>query len=235
MFGRKDVYVPLVTTKRTGLVDQVIEQFRELMASGEWSLGSRIPPESELVTGLGVGRNTVREAIRALSHSGLLEVRQGDGTFVRATSEISGAVRKLCGSELRHVLEVRRALEVESARLAASARTEQDLRDLEVALHDRDEAVRRMDRETVITKDADFHLRLVQASHNPVLIGLYEGLSEAVRSSVASAFDPEIPPEEHVSHTELVAAVRDGDPDRAAAEAGGFLDELLAQMPSTDD
>ena len=226
--------MPLVTTKRTGLVDQVIDQLRELMASGEWPLGSRIPPEAELVTALGVGRNTVREAIRALSHSGLLEVRQGDGTFVRATSEISGAVRKLCGDELLHVLEVRRALEVEGARLAASARTEQDVREIEECLAARDEAVRRLDRETVITRDADFHLRLVRASHNPVLVGLYEGISEAVRSRVASSFDPEVPPEEHVSHTELVAAVRDGDPERAAAEAGGFLEELLAQHSKTD-
>ncbi|GAA2780187.1 FadR/GntR family transcriptional regulator [Saccharopolyspora taberi] len=221
--------MPLVTTKRTGLVDQVIDQLRELMASGEWPLGSRIPPEAELVTALGVGRNTVREAVRALAHSGQLEVRQGDGTFVRATSEISGAVRKLCGDELLHVLEVRRALEVEGARLAATARTEEDVLEIEACLRDRDDAVRRLDRETVITKDADFHLRLVRASHNPVLIGLYEGIIEAVRSSVASSFDPEIPPEEHVSHTELVAAVRAQDPERAAAEAGGFLDELLAQ------
>ena len=99
----KGPLVPLVTAKRTGLVDQVIAQMRELVSSGEWPLGDKIPPETELVTALGVGRNTVREAVRALSHAGLLEVRQGDGTFVRATNEISGAVRRLCGSELRRI------------------------------------------------------------------------------------------------------------------------------------
>src|SRR5256714_8180162 len=103
---------------------------RELVASGEWPLGQRIPPESELVTALGVGRNTVREAVRALAHSGLLEVRQGDGTYVRTTSEVSGAIRRLCGTELREVLQVRRSLEVEGARLAATARTEAELRKL---------------------------------------------------------------------------------------------------------
>jgi DNA-binding FadR family transcriptional regulator len=227
--------VPLVTTKRTGLVDQVIAQMRELMTSGEWPLGRRIPPEAELVTALGVGRNTVREAVRALSHAGLLEVRQGDGTFVRATNELSGAVRRLCGSELRQILEVRRALEVEGARLAATARTVEDVRDLEVRLQERDEAIQRLDREEVVSKDAEFHLRLVAASHNPVLVGLYEGISEAVRSSVATTFDPEIPPEQHVSHAPLLAAVRDGDPVRAAAEAGGFLEELLAHLGEGDD
>src|SRR5919204_2325292 len=146
--------VPLVTTTRTGLVDQVIEQMRELVASGEWPLGQRIPPETELVTALGVGRNTVREAVRALAHAGLLEVRQGDGTFVRATSELSGAVRRLCGSELRQVLEVRRALEVEGARLAATRRTEADVRNLETALTARDAAIQQRDVEAVVSTDA---------------------------------------------------------------------------------
>ena len=76
--------MPLATTRRAGLVDQVIDQMRGAITAGEWPVGRRIPPEPELVTALGVGRNTVREAVRALSHAGLLEVRQGDGTFVRA-------------------------------------------------------------------------------------------------------------------------------------------------------
>lgn len=228
--------MPLVTTARKGLVDQVIAQMRELVSSGEWPLGSRIPPEAELVTALGVGRNTVREAVRALAHAGLLEVRQGDGTRVRATNELSGAVRRLCGSELRRVLEVRRALEVEAARLAATARTPDDVRDLESKLDQRDQAILSSAKERVIRTDAEFHLRLVQASHNPVLIELYEGISEAVRDSVASTYDPKTSPEdENVSHTELVTAVRDGAPDRAAAEAGGFLDVMLDRLSKTDD
>src|ERR1700742_1089703 len=122
--------MPLTATRRTGLVDQVIEQMREAIRTGDWAVDQRIPPEPELVSALGVGRNTVREAVRALSHAGLLDVRQGDGTFVRATSEISGALRRLYGTRLREVLEVRRALEAEGARMAALARTEADLADL---------------------------------------------------------------------------------------------------------
>ena len=105
--------MPLATTRRSGLVDEVIGQLRTVIAAGEWPVGERIPTEQELVALLGVGRNTVREAVRALSHGGLLDVRQGDGTYVRATSEVSGAIRRLCGSELHEVLQVRRALEVD--------------------------------------------------------------------------------------------------------------------------
>lgn len=227
--------MPLVTAKRTGLVDQVITQIRELVSSGEWPVDEKIPAEAELVAALGVGRNTVREAVRALSHAGLLEVRQGDGTFVRATNEISGAVRKLCGPELRQVLEVRRALEVEGARLAARARTEDDLREMTARLAAREAAAQERDSAAVIANDAEFHRLLVAASHNPVLISLYDGIREAVTSSVATTFNPALPPEQLLSHTALLDAVREQDPRRAAEEASGFLDELLAQTGSQDE
>src|SRR5699024_4155725 len=121
---------PLDATRRSGLVDQVIAQLRAAITEGDWPLGQRIPTEAELAETLDVGRNTVREAVRALAHSGLLDVRQGDGTYVRATSEVSGAVRNLCGDELRETLLVRRALEVEGARLAAIQRDPDDLAEL---------------------------------------------------------------------------------------------------------
>src|SRR5690349_18239020 len=133
--------MPLATTRRSGLVDQVIEQLRTSVTSGEWPIGTKIPTESALVEALGVGRNTVREAVRALSHTGVLEVRQGDGTYVRATSEVSGALRRLCGSELREVLQVRRCLEVEGARLAAVARTEDEVAGLRALLSRREAAL----------------------------------------------------------------------------------------------
>jgi DNA-binding FadR family transcriptional regulator len=215
----------LATTRRAGLVDQVIDQMRGAISSGEWPVGRRIPPEPELVQALGVGRNTVREAVRALSHAGLLEVRQGDGTFVRATSEISGAVRRLCGSELREVLQVRRTLEVEGARLAATHRTDDDLRKLTTLLAERDAAMAAKNWERMIEHDAAFHGLLVQASHNTLLTELYRGLNETVRASITATVDEDL--ETPVSHMGLLDAVRDRDPARAAAEASGFLEDIL--------
>ena len=220
----------LTSARRAGLVDQVIDQLRQAIADGEWPVGQRIPPEPELVLALGVGRNTVREAVRALSHAGLLEVRQGDGTFVRATSEISGALRRLCGSELREVLQVRRALEVDGARLAATARTETELAELTNSLATRDRALRAGDRDTAVDLDTRFHQLVVRSSHNPLLSELYQGLLEAVRASVAATtHDPALP--WVMPHTDLLEAIRAGDPDRAAREAGAILDELLRTAP----
>ncbi|GGS39416.1 FadR/GntR family transcriptional regulator [Actinokineospora fastidiosa] len=225
--------MPLATTRRTGLVDQVIEQMRSAIATAEWKVGERIPTEPELVTALGVGRNTVREAVRALAHAGLLEVRQGDGTFVRATSEFSGALRRLVGSELREVLQVRRILEVEGARLAAVNRTEEELRELTEVLSAREKSMEARDYTVGVDKDAEFHGAVMRCSHNTLLTELYQGLTEVVRASVATTVR-EAPHKANVDHRGLLRAITERDPDRAAAEAAGFLDELLAELADSD-
>jgi DNA-binding FadR family transcriptional regulator len=222
--------VPLATTRRTGLVDQAIDQLREAVRHGEWPIGQRIPTEPVLAEQLGVGRNTVREAVRALAHSGLLEVRQGDGTYVRATSEVSGAVRRLCGSELREVLQVRRTLEVEGARLAAAARTEDELRTLGALLDERDRSWHEKRFEDFVRTDAEFHLTVVDCGHNTLLTELYRGLTEVVTASVAATAGDKAVLVQEIGHRGLLEAIAAKDAARAVTEAGGFLDELLARL-----
>jgi DNA-binding FadR family transcriptional regulator len=219
--------VPLITPRRAGLVEQAIDQLQATIVSGEWPVGGRIPPETELATALDVGRNTVREAVRALAHAGLLEVRQGDGTFVRATTELSGALRKLCGSELRDALEVRRVLEVDAARLAAVRRTADDLTALHAALAERNAAVRDQDVERAVHTDTAFHLVVVRSAHNDLLTELYRGVAEVVARSVATTMPTDLDKQDEISHDGLVEAIVAQDVERAAREAGDFLTRLL--------
>ncbi len=204
-------------------------------------MGHRIPPEAELSATLEVGRNTVREAVRALAHSGLLEVRQGDGTYVRATSELSGALRTLCGRELREVLEVRRTLEVEAARMAATRRTDEDLAALREAETERDAAVAAVAEaaarggggpgselvERAARTDTDFHLAVVRCSGNTLLAELYRGVVETVAGSVATTMPDTVGTDRDVSHAGLVDAIAERDVERAAREAGEFLERLI--------
>jgi DNA-binding FadR family transcriptional regulator len=213
--------------RRTGLVDQVIEQLRHAIADGEWPVGERIPNESALVEALGVGRNTVREAVRALAHAGLLDVRQGDGTYVRATSEVSGALRRLCGAELREVLQVRRALEVEGARLAAANATHEDVAALRALLVRRDECQGAGSTDEFARADAEFHLAVVVASGNRTLTELYSGLMAAITASVATTYEK---PVKIVDHSELVDHIASRDADKAARSAGELLDGILADL-----
>jgi DNA-binding FadR family transcriptional regulator len=217
--------VPLTTTRRAGLVDQVIEQLRTSVNNGEWPVGERIPNEAVLVEHLGVGRNTVREAVRALAHAGILEVRQGDGTYVRATSEVSGALRRLCGSELREILQVRRALEVEGARLAALNHTAGDIEELR-ALLARSQDCLRSGAEEFARADADFHLAVVRCSHNTILIELYRGLLETIAASVA-ATTKTFARALAADHSDVVAHIAAGDEHSAAQAAGRLFDHLL--------
>ena len=216
-----------VGPRRAGLIDRVIGQLREQISSGAWGVGSRIPTEPELVELTGTGRNTVREAVQALVHAGLLERRQGSGTYVVADSELAVAVgRRVAGARHRDVLEVRRTLEVGCARLAALRRTAKDSKRLQGLLSRRTEARLAGDVDATIAADVQLHLAIAETSRNQVLADLYRDLLGAISENVTFNVT-HLPPVEDDDHVGLVAAIVDGDPDRAASEAARFLDELL--------
>lgn len=214
--------MPLPPATRASLVDQAIAGMRALLESGEWPVGSRIPPEPALATELGMSRNTVREAVRALAHAGVLEVRRGDGTYVRAASEVSAVLgRHLGQAALDQVLEVRHAVETQAAVLAAQRRTRADVRLLEDALVRRTAALEARDPGGFVDADVDFHVGVVAAAHNPLLLELYQGFVPQLRSTVTL---PESREDDLCAdHEALLAAVRDRDADAAAAVTGGLL------------
>jgi DNA-binding FadR family transcriptional regulator len=219
--------MPLRTPSRTTLITQVIAQLREQITSGEWPIGQRIPPEPELAAALGIGRNTLREAVLALVHAGLLERRQGSGTYVIGSTELSTAVaRRVAEAQLADVLEVRRALEVEAARLAALRRTDKDLEALDNALAAREAAWRGGSAATFIEADVALHVMVVVASHNHVLSDLYLDFGAALRASLADHVGNELTQERYVDHSRLVEAIRAGDPAAAATEAAAYLEPL---------
>ncbi|MEU1281848.1 FadR/GntR family transcriptional regulator [Streptomyces sp. NPDC005805] len=213
----------LSSPRRSALSDQVIAQLRNQITSGEWPVGSRIPTEPELVEQLGVARNTVREAVRALAHNGLLDIRQGSGTYVVATSELAGVMqRRFAGADPRHVAELRSTLESSGARLAAQRRTEKDLAQLDALLVRREEAWASGDAERFVAVDATFHLAVVAASHNEVLTELYADLADLLRDWLRDDVGQELRPEHHMDHARMVEAIRAGDGETAAAEAAGY-------------
>lgn len=206
-------------------VRETIVQLRARILGGEWPVGSRIPTEPQLVTALGVGRNTIREAIRALVHAGVLERRQGSGTYVVSVDELAPVVaRQLTDDRMTEVVEVRRALEVEAARLAALRRTSGDLAALSDALAAREAAWRGGRVNEFVVADAALHTTVVAAAHNGMLAELHASIGTAMRSTVAATMGEALVPERYVDHSRLVAAIRAGDPERAAIEAGAFLE-----------
>lgn len=211
--------MPLKSTNRSSLVDQVIDQLRLIIQSGEWPVGTKIPAEPVLVQTLDVGRNTVREAVRALVHSGMLEPRQGDGTYVRADDDLGIAVlRRLHRAGMLEALEVRSSLERDAARLAASRRTRTDIGALRAALAHREAAWIAGDAEELVIADLGFHRCAVAAAHNGMLADLYGHLTDGLRAVIETVLHG--PGDEEVrfqgeAHRALVDAIEAGDPNAA--------------------
>ncbi|WP_046503956.1 FadR/GntR family transcriptional regulator [Streptomyces odonnellii] len=220
----------LTSPRRSALSDQVITELRSQITSGEWPVGSRIPTEPELVEQLGVARNTVREAVRALAHNGLLDIRQGSGTYVIATSELAGVMhRRFAGADRRDMAEVRSTLESSAARMAAERRTERDLRQLETLLARREEAWAAGDLERFVAADSTLHMAVVSASHNDVLTALYADLNHLLRDWLRDDMGQELRPENHMDHARLVAAIRAGDAETAGTEAASYTLHCLGE------
>src|SRR5438105_13517812 len=109
-----------------GVTQDAIESIRELIVSGEWGPGTRLPREADLASQLGLSRNSLREAVRALALARVLEVRQGDGTYVSSLeprellAPALSATHLLRGRTVLELFEVRRMLEPEAAAMAAT-------------------------------------------------------------------------------------------------------------------
>lgn len=199
-------------TSRVSLVEQVVSQIEDLIGSGHWTVGDKLPPEMELMEEFSVSRNTLREAIRALVHAGLLETKQGSGTVVCSSSALGVALhRHLEKSNLIETLEVRLALEREAAQLAAKRRSEADVEELQECINKCRAAAEKKDPEAFISADISFHKMMIKAANNQVLQDLYEHMTDSIYTSIHDLmmdlqfnYDNEI-------HYELMEAIREQD------------------------
>jgi len=179
----------MATVERRPLAQQVVERLRDLLGGDEFPVGARLPTEPELMARFGVGRSTVREAVRVLAHLGMVEVRQGDGTYVRAPAQGNDAeplAARLRRARLAEVFEVRAILEPAIAGLAAAHRDEADLVRLRSLLDQEDRARAAGDDAGRIAAALAFHQALADATHNGVLADLYRTFS-AVLPEIADA------------------------------------------------
>lgn len=216
--------------RRYPLVEQTAAELLSRIGEGEWPVGSKLPGETTLAARLGVGRSTVREAIRDLAGRGVLESRQGSGVLVLATDVRDEWEAVLRQADIAHVVEARAAIETQAARSAALRRTPADIRSLRARLAARDEAAASATDEVYVEADIDFHRSVVVAAHNPVLLELFETFVPRNRRSMIdvmrmrgaahrSAADLD-------AHSAIVDAIVARTPDAAADIARAHLAEL---------
>ncbi|MCG6906437.1 MAG: FadR family transcriptional regulator [Desulfobacteraceae bacterium] len=212
-----------ITPKR--ISDQVFEQLRELIFRGKLNPGDQLMPERELAEALNVSRTTVRNAINKLVVLGLLEHRQGQGTFVRrqdaAAQNVVAMAMESQGASVQDLLEVRMGLECNAAALAARRADEKDVQFLESSLKEMTRAIRSGRLGT--QADTSFHMAVAYATKNPLQIyimrNFYDFLFVGIRESLRQLY--EVPGNLDLivaQHTAISDAIRAHD-EQAALEA----------------
>jgi GntR family transcriptional repressor for pyruvate dehydrogenase complex len=207
------------------LTDEAISQIRELVRSGRFPAGSKLPPELELAAELGVSRGPVREAVKALAVAGVLDVRRGDGTYVTSLAPslllawLGSAVDMMVGTRLLELTEIRRLLEPAAAALAASRITDTQLAVVREHLTAMREA--NDDIELLVSHDAAFHRAVSLATGNEALTAILEGISSRTlraRAWRAGSMSGAVS-ETLEQHTSIYSALADRDPAVAMATA----------------
>jgi GntR family transcriptional repressor for pyruvate dehydrogenase complex len=214
--------IPLKPIKHKRISDQVFDQLRELIFRGELKPGEQLMPERELSEALNVSRTSVRDAISKLVVMGLLEHKQGQGTFVRSPNSLErhplAVAMEARDATLQDLLEVRMGLECNAAALAAQRAVESDIHFLEKSLEEMKEEVKsgRLGTEA----DVSFHMAISYATKNPVQIHImkdfYDFLFVGIKESLLHLYEKSEQIETILKqHTEIFRAIKNHDPEQA--------------------
>ncbi len=227
---------------RRKLSEQILGQFRELLASGRLGPGDRLPPERELARIFGVSRNSVREAIRALEEQGLVVSRRGDGTYLSDAESapfepsLAGAVRSR-RKRLADILAFRRTLEPEVAALAAGNATEPELRRLAAVLAEQAESLEQGRDDADL--DAEFHRLLARAARNGVFLSVFTAVQDVlVECRAESLRGPARRAASLAAHRRILGALEARSPEAARKAMRAHLDaveeNLLGALDQAD-
>jgi DNA-binding FadR family transcriptional regulator len=220
------------------VTDEAIEKIKEMIVSGALRPGDRLPKESELAAELGLSRNSLREAVRALSLIRILDVRQGDGTYVTSLDPqllleaLSFVVDFHRDDTVLEFLAVRRILEPAATGMAAARITTDELDELQDRL---DALGAQPSVEELVAADLEFHRGIVAASGNSVLCSLLDGLSgPTTRARVWRGLTQEDAVSRTLlEHRAILGALRDRDGGAASSWATVHIASVEQWLRST--
>lgn len=180
----------MTSIKRNSLADEVAQRLQEQISLGIYKPGEKLPTEPALMQTYGVGRSSIREAVRILANSGVLRVQQGLGTFVEASTGIEEPFpQRLKRAGMNDLDEVRQLLEMKIAQKAALNRTEEEIGRMEMYLKKRKEAAIADDTASAIEADINFHVTIAEASGNSILTDLYKTVALHLKNYFMAKFE----------------------------------------------
>lgn len=221
-------FEPVVAVARR---DAILRSLTGFIQKSALQAGDRLPPERELMDGLKVGRSSIREVIRHLQALDVVEIRPGNGTFLKRQISASTVFMPLSitsdRNALLQTLEVRRGLEVEAGALAAMRATKAEIELVEANLAVMEKAHHA--RGTAGPEDLVFHLSIYEASGNPLFGQLLQQMREAFRSFFAQPFRrPDFAGRSFPIHRDLFEAI-------ARRDSQGARDHTLAILAIVEE
>ena len=226
---RGDRGVDLAPIKSTRIYEEIVRQIKQLISEGQLKSGDRLPPERDLAEKFVVSRPSVREALRALESLGLIEIRPGEGTFVREVSidALVGPLALLLTTQreaIAELFEARRLLEPALAGLAAARATRDEIQEMDRILEAQAKEIAAGN--TGLAQDAAFHAAIGAAAHNRAITRLAHAIMDLLSQSREESLNtPGRPTRSHQDHRRILAAITARD-ERAARQA--MLDHVEA-------
>jgi GntR family transcriptional repressor for pyruvate dehydrogenase complex len=227
--------LPDIQSSTSGRVSsEVVRRFEAMIASGAVRPGDRLPPERELAEKFGVGRGTVREALRELAMLGLVESRHGAGTYVRmaGSRELMAPFRSivaLSSAAVDDVVRFRRMFEPQVAAMAAERADEDDRQQLQRALR---HYIAELGGPGAADADAGFHQTIAECTRNPIVLAVHHALAELFTDFrthlIGSSYDAE-----HLAargHQTIFGAIIAGDAEAARDAMAAHLAQVEAAI-----
>lgn len=203
--------------KKKSLADEVASKIQARISLGKYRINEKLPIEPELMKSFGVGRSTIREAIKILANSGLLRVQQGIGTFVELPIGSKEPMeQRLKRANVQDLDEVRQLLEMKIAEKAAINRTDSDIMAIREHLANRKKATSAGLIEACIDADVQFHIAIAEASKNEILADLYKSTSIHLKNWFLQIYpDTLVFEETYMIHEQLLKSIIAGDAKKA--------------------
>ncbi len=219
--------------RRESVADLVYEQIMEQILKGEWAPGSKIPSENELSRLLGVSRISIREAFQRLVSLGILETRQGDGTYVKEFTPgvYMNSLIPLCvldPVDLMEVMEYRKITEIETSGLAAERATQADIDELQ-EIYDRMQASQD-DISAFAAEDLNFHLAMAKASKNSLIIKVNQVVKNILTISMGDIVTSLGTDMGLYYHKQLIDAVIQRDSELAKKVMAEHIEETIEAL-----
>ena len=218
--------------KKQNISDIVFEQLEDQILNGTWAPGEKIPSETALSEELGVSRITIRNAFQRLISLGLIEARQGGGTFVKdfSESDVLGTLQPLLAiakPDIGYFLEFRAVMEPEMAALAAEKASAGQITEM-AGYAERYETCDENDLDALLSADSCFHFAIAKATANPIIIKIYEMLEDIYSRNLKEVNDRFGRSIGVKYHSKILDAIRDRDPVSARRNMRMHLKETLS-------